>query len=56
MSIAAIFEILLAALKFPSEMTAFVKLLSKSDDQKRQEIAAAVEKQLEDFQNSGRPS
>lgn len=55
MSIGVILEILLAALKFPSEMSAFVKLISKSPAEKRQQIMADVEAQLKGFEDSGRP-
>lgn len=55
MSIAAIFEIILAVLKFPSEMTAFVKLISKSPDEKRQAIMADIQAQLQGFEDTGRP-
>lgn len=56
MSIAVIFQVILAALKFPSEMTAFIKLLQATPDEKRQEITNAIQKQLDDFENTGRPS
>jgi len=56
MSIAVIFQVVLAALKFPAEMTAFIKLLSKTPDEKKAEITAALEKQLQDFLDTGRPS
>ncbi len=56
MSIALIFQAIIAVLKFPDAMSAFIKLVSKSDDQKRQEITAGVQKQLQDFEDTGRPS
>lgn len=56
MSLAVILEILLAALKFPAELSAFVKLISKSPDEKRQAIMADIQSQLKSFQDTGRPS
>lgn len=56
MSIAVIFQVILAALKFPEEMAAFIKLLSKTPDEKKQEITAAIEAQLASFEDTGRPS
>lgn len=56
MSLALILEIIAGVLKFPSEIAALIRLLSKSPDQKRQEIMADMQKQLQDFENTGRPS
>lgn len=56
MSFAVIFEVLLALLKFPAELSAFVKLISKSPAEKRQAIVADIEAQLQNFEDTGRPS
>jgi len=56
MSLAVILQAVLAALQFPAEMTAFLKLLQKTPDEKKSEISAAIESQLQEFENTGRPS
>lgn len=56
MSLALILEIISGVLKFPSEVTALIRLLSKSPDEKRQEIAASLQAQLQAFQDTGRPT
>jgi hypothetical protein len=56
MSLAVILEIILGFLKFPSEVSAFIRLISKSPDQKRQEIVSDIQSQLKSFEETGRPS
>lgn len=56
MTIGAILEIILGVLKFPGEVSALIRLLSKSPDEKRQEIMQSMQKQLDDFENTGHPS
>lgn len=56
MSIGIILEIVLGVLKFPTEVSAFIRLISKTPDEKRQEITADIQKQLDAFENTGRPS
>lgn len=56
MSFAVILEIILGVLKFPGEVSAFIRLISKSPDAKRQEITAEIQKQLQSFEDTGRPS
>lgn len=56
MSLAVIFEIILGVLKFPSEVTALVRLLSKSPDEKRQAIMADIQAQSQSFEDTGRPT
>jgi len=58
MSIAVIFQVVLAALRFPSEMTAFIKLLQKTPEENRQDILTAVNAMITASQSSpdGRPA
>lgn len=55
MSLAVILEIILAVLKFPSEMAAFVRLISKSPEEKRAEIMTQVNAWMEDSASGERP-
>jgi hypothetical protein len=55
MSITLILEVLVALLKFPAELGALVKLLSKTPEEKRQEIVLQVDKWLADSAASDRP-
>lgn len=43
MSLALILEVLVALLKFPKELSAFIRLISKSPEEKRQEILKTIE-------------
>lgn len=55
MSIALIFEVLMAAFKFPAELSAFIKLISKSPEEKRQAIMLEVGKWAEESSGGERP-
>jgi hypothetical protein len=55
MSIGLILQVLLALLKFPKELSAFVRLLEKSPEQKRQEIQAQVSAWMKESAESERP-
>ena len=56
MSFALILQAIIAVLKFPDAMAAFIKLVSKTPDEKQAEITAAIEAQLKSFEETGRPS
>lgn len=56
MTIAGLFAVLAAFFQFPAELTAFVKLLQETPDEKKADIVVAIATQLQDFQNTGRPS
>ena len=56
MSLEVILAAIVAALKFPGEMTAFLKVLRETPDEKRADITAALQKQLDSFEETGRPS
>ncbi len=56
MTIGGLLAVILAFLKFPAELTAFIKLLQKTPAEKRADITAAIETQLQSFQDTGRPS
>lgn len=47
-----ILQALIAVLKFPAEMSKFIKLVSKSPEEKRAEIVAQVDKWMEDSATS----
>lgn len=55
MTFAVILEILLAILKFPKELSAFVKLISKSPEEKRQAIMKQIENESRKLDLEGRP-
>jgi hypothetical protein len=55
MSIGLILQVLLVLLKFPKELSAFVRLLEKSPEQKRQEIQAQVSAWMKESAESERP-
>jgi hypothetical protein len=55
MSISLIFEVLLALFKFPTELGAFVRLISKSPEEKRQEILKKVQAESDALDQGGRP-
>jgi hypothetical protein len=55
MTFAAILEILLAILKFPSELSAFVRLISKSPEEKRSEIMLQVNAWMDASASGERP-
>ncbi len=55
-TIGGILAVITAFLKFPAELTAFIKLLQQTPDEKRAGITAAIEAQLQSFSDTGRPS
>lgn len=54
-SIALILEVLLALLKFPAELGSFVRLISKTPEEKRNEIMKQVDAWMSESQSSDRP-
>ncbi len=56
MTFTLILQAIIAIFKFPDAMSAFIKLLSKTPEEKRQEITADIEAQLQAFEDTGRPS
>lgn len=56
MSFALIIQAIIAVMKFPDAMAAFIKLVSKTPAEKQAEITAAVQAQLDSFDRTGRPS
>lgn len=56
MSITLIFQAIMAVLNFPAAMSAFIKLLSKTPDEKKADIVTALQAQLQSFEDTGRPS
>lgn len=56
MSFAVILEIILGVLKFPSEVSAFIRLISKSPEEKRQEILKNIEAESKKLDETGRPT
>lgn len=55
-SLSVILEVLLALLKFPGELSAFVRLISKSPEEKRQEIMTQVNAWMDDSASKDRPT
>ena len=51
-----ILQAIMAALKFPSELSAFIKLISKSPAEKRDEITKRILAEEEKFAETGRPT
>ena len=56
MNIGGLFTVLIAFFQFPAELTAFVKLLQETPDEKKADIIVAVAAQLQSFEQTGRPS
>jgi hypothetical protein len=54
-SLAAILEILLAILKFPAELSAFVRLISKTPEEKRAAIILQVNALMDESASGERP-
>lgn len=48
-------ELLIAVLKFPGEVRAFVRLLQKAPEEKRQEIMQKIAKEQAAFEQGDRP-
>lgn len=55
MSFALIIEVLMALLKFPKELSAFIKLISKTPEEKRVEILERIAAEEKHFEDTGRP-
>ncbi len=53
---ALILQVVMAALKFPAELSAFIKLISKSPEEKRQEILSRIMVESDKIDQEGRPS
>jgi hypothetical protein len=56
MTIATIFELLMGVLKFPEECSALIKLLSKTPEEKHQDILKRINAEEQTFSDTGRPS
>lgn len=54
-SLALILQAVVAALKFPAELSAFIRLVSKSPEEKRQEILKQIEAESAAIDAGGRP-
>lgn len=54
-TIELILSAIIAALKFPSELGAFIKLVSQSPEEKRQEILAQVNAWMDESASGDRP-
>lgn len=55
MNITLILQLIIAAFKFPEEMSKFLKLIQKSPEQKRQEIVKQVDAWMKDSSESEEP-
>ncbi len=55
MSVSVVLEVILALFKFPDAMAGFARLISKTPDERRQEIVADIQGELASFENTGRP-
>ncbi len=56
MTIAGFFTLLAAFLKFPGELTSFIKLLQTTPEEQHADLVANIQKQLKSFEETGRPS
>jgi hypothetical protein len=54
-TVSLILQAVIAALKFPTELSSFLKLIEKSSEQKRAEIVKQNEKWLQESAESDRP-
>jgi len=54
-TIALIITAIIAALKFPDTLRAFLLLLEKTPEEKHQEILDRIKKESEDLDKGGRP-
>lgn len=52
----AIIEVITAVLKAPAEIRALIILLSKTPEEKRQEIMARVQRDFDESAKTGRPT
>lgn len=55
-TLALILEAVVAALKFPGELSAFIRLVSKSPAEKRQEIMLQVNAWMDESASKDRPT
>lgn len=55
-TVALILQAIVAVMKFPAAMASFIKLVSKTPAEKQADITAAIEAQLQSFEQTGRPS
>ncbi len=55
MSLALILQVIMALLKFPKELGDFIRLISKSPEEKRQEIMKKIEAESQSIDHGGRP-
>lgn len=55
MTLSGFMAVLLAFLKFPGELTAFVRLISKTPEEKRQEIMVQVNAWMNESASGERP-
>lgn len=55
-TLALILQAVVAVLKFPEAMSAFIRLVSKSPEEKRQEITLQVKQWAEQSSSSERPT
>jgi len=55
MSFSLIIGVLNALLRFPAELSAFIRLISKSPEEKRQEIMKRIENESKHIDETGRP-
>ena len=55
-TLALILEALIALWKFPDAMSAFIKLISKAPEEKRQEILVQVNAWMEESASKDRPT
>ena len=56
MSLALILQVVLTFLKFPKELGDFVRLISKSPEEKRQQISEQVSAWMKESAESDRPT
>lgn len=55
MNLALIFQAIMAALKFPAELSAIIRLLEKTPEEKRRDVSAKIQADLESVLSGGRP-
>lgn len=55
MSIVLILQAIMAVLKFPGEMAAFLRLIEKTPEEKRADIAKQIQAMEAEFEETGRP-
>jgi len=56
MGIAAWIELLTLVLKFPSAVLAVARLFQKTPEEKHNELVGAIQREAENFANTGRPT